>query len=118
MKAARLCWGCVAPPRQEVSYVIVLGVWRNFLDDLVFALVLWSPCCISGIVCALLVDFRWSVKTSLRRGVPEEQDVALVGVPWPLPSGLASGPWGVLIAHFRLKLPHPRSGCDLMCVVG
>ena len=102
MKAAGLCWGCVAPPRQEVSDVIVLGVWRNFLDDLVFVLVLWSPCCICGIVCALPVDFRWSVKASLRRGVPEEQDVALVGVPWPLPSGLASGPWGVLIAHFRL----------------
>ena len=50
MKAAGLCWESVAPPRQEVSDVIVLGVWRNFLDDLVFVLGLWSIC---GIVCAL-----------------------------------------------------------------
>ena len=57
---------------------------------------------ICGIVCELPVDLQWSVKISLRRGVPEEQDVAVVVVPWPLPSGLASGPWGVLIAHFRL----------------
>ena len=60
--------------------------------------VLSSPCCICGIVGEFLVDFRWSVKISLRRGVPKEQDVAVLGVPWPLPSGLASGPWGV---HFQ-----------------
>ena len=85
-------WGGVAPPRQKVSDVNVLGVWRNFLDDLVFVLGLWSPCCICGIVCALPVDFRRSVKISVKRGVPKKQDAALVGVPWPLPSGLASGP--------------------------
>ena len=45
-----------------------------------------------GVHVALFVHFRWSVNISLRRGVPEEQDVAVVGVPWPLPSGLASGP--------------------------
>ena len=100
MKAAGLCWGCVGPPRQEVSCVIVLGAWRNFPDDLVSVLVLSSPCCTCGIVCELPVDFRWSDKISLRRGVPEEEDVAVVVVSWPLPSGLASGPWGVLIAHF------------------
>ena len=51
----------------------------EFLDDLV--LVLSSLCCVSGIVCGLPI-----VKISLRMGVPEEQDVAVVGVPLPLPS--------------------------------
>ena len=50
MKSGGLCWGGVAPPRKEVGCVIVLGVWWNVLDDLVFVLVSSSPCCISGIV--------------------------------------------------------------------
>ena len=49
---------------------------------------------------ALFVDFRWSVKISLRMGDPEEQDGAVVGVSSPLPSGLASSPLGILNAHF------------------
>ena len=60
--------------------------------------VLLSPCRIYGIVGELPVDFRWSVKISLRRGVPKEQDVAVLDVLWPLPSSLASGPRGV---HFQ-----------------
>ena len=100
-----MCEGCLGlcgstQAGSEVRHCV--GVWKNFLDDLELVLVLWSPCCICGIVCALLVDFRWSVKISLRRGVPEEQDVAVVGVPWPLPFSQASGPLGVLIAHFQL----------------
>ena len=40
-------------------------------------------CGFSGIVCGLLVDFRWPVNTWLRMGVLEAQDVAAVGVTWP-----------------------------------
>ena len=79
---------------------IVLGVCWNVIDDLVFVLVLSELCCTSGIVCGLPVGFRWSVKISLRMGIPEEQDGAVVGVFWPLPSGLASGPLGTLNARF------------------
>ena len=39
--------------------------------------------CASGIV---LVGFLWSVKISWRKGILEEQDSAVVGVFWPLPS--------------------------------
>ena len=38
----------------------------------------------------------------LRRGVLEAQDGVVVGVVWPFPSGLASGPLRTLNEHFRL----------------
>ena len=62
--------------------------------------VLSSPCCICGIVgeSFWLTSDGQLAKISLRRGISKEQDVAVLGVPWPLPSGLASGPWGV---HFQ-----------------
>ena len=48
-------------------------------------LVLTRLYCIIGIVCRLLVGFRWLVKISWRMGLLEEQDGVVVGVP-------ASGP--------------------------
>lgn len=54
------------------------------------------------IACGLPVDIRWPFNTWLRMGVPEAQDDVVVGVVWPLPSGLASGPLRTLSEHFRL----------------
>ena len=46
----------------------------------------------SSIVCG------WSLGIS----IVAEQDSAFVGVSWPLPSSLASGPLNILNAQFRL----------------
>ena len=53
---------------------------------------------LSWLLLALFVDFRWSVKISWIMGVLEEEDGAVVGVSWPLPSD----PLSILNAHFRL----------------
>ena len=50
----------------------------------------------------LLVGFRWPANTLLRIGVLGAQDRVIVGVVWPLPSSLASGPLTILKEHFRL----------------
>ena len=44
-----------APSMREVGWVIVLGVWWNGIDGLVLVLVSSRLCCISDIVCGLLV---------------------------------------------------------------
>ena len=44
-----------------------------------------------AVLVAMFVDFLQAVKFSLRIGILEEQDGVLLGVFWPLPSGLASG---------------------------
>ena len=55
------------------------------------------------VLVALFVDFWWaSGGQSLRMSVLEEHGGAVVGVSWPLLSGLASGPLGIFIAHFWL----------------
>ena len=64
-------------------------------------------CGFSGIVCGLPVDFWWPVNTwlrvgGLRVGVLEAQDGGAVGVAWPFPSVLASGPLRAFIEHFWL----------------
>ena len=60
-------------------------------------------CCLGCVVLvAVFVDFRLSEIIFLRMGVPEEQDGAVVGVCWPLPSSLACGPLGTLNTHFWL----------------
>ena len=56
--------------------------------------------CVSGNVCGLPVGFQWSVKFSLRVGIPEEQDGTVVDVSWPLPSGLASDHCSTTNEHF------------------
>ena len=49
----------------------------------------------------LLVGFRWtSSGQSTERGVLEAQDGVVMGVVWPLSSGLASGPLTILNEHF------------------
>ena len=47
----------------------------------------WPGC---AVLLGLFVDFRWSVNISWRMGLFEEQDGAVVGVFWPLPSSPAS----------------------------
>ena len=49
---------------QEVGCVIVMGVWWNVVEVMV---------CPSGVIVALLVDFRWSVKISWGMAVLEQQ---------------------------------------------
>ena len=66
----------------------VVRVWRNVSDVIVCLLVLTM---------LLFVDFQLSVKFSWRMGLLEEQEGAVVGVFWPLPSDPAS-----LNAHFQL----------------
>ena len=44
------------------------------------------------VLVGLFVSFRWPVNTWLKVGVLEVQDGGAVGVVWPFPSGLASGP--------------------------
>ena len=52
---------------------------------------LWAcGCCV--VFVGLFVGFHWPVSTWLRIGVLEAEGVAVVGVTWPLPSGLSSGP--------------------------
>ena len=51
----QLCEGGVAPPTQEVSCVIVIGVWWNGTDVIVCILMLSRLCYVSGNVCGLLV---------------------------------------------------------------
>ena len=45
-----LCGGGVAQPMQEVSCIIVMGVWWNVVDVMVYPLVLSRLCCNSRIV--------------------------------------------------------------------
>ena len=63
--------------------------------------VFW-PCGGSVVLVGLFVSFRWPVNTWLRVGVLEAQDGGAVGVAWPFPSGIASGPLRAFIEHFRL----------------
>ena len=60
---------------------IVQGVWWEGTDNLVCVLVLSRLCCFIGVVGGLPVCFRWPVTNSLRMGVPEEQDGAIVDMP-------------------------------------
>ena len=73
-----MCWGGVAPARLEMCCVIVLGVWWNVIDDLVF--------CFGDVEAVVLGHCWWtSGGQSKFPAVPEEQDVVAVGVSWPLP---------------------------------
>ena len=68
---------------QEVGCVVVLGVWWNATDVIVC---LW--CCPGhAVLQVMFVDFWWSVEISWTTGLLEEQDGAVVGVFWTLPSG-------------------------------
>ena len=61
----RWCGGVVAPPIQEISFVIELGVWWNCTD-------------VSRPGCAVLVfKFEESVKFLMKMGVLEKQDHVL-----------------------------------------
>ena len=66
---------------QEVGCVIVMG---NVVDVRLLC------------ICGLMVGFWWSVKFSWRMGILEQEDGTVVGVYWPLPSGLASDPLTLL----------------------
>ena len=90
----------------------LLIVWRWTLAGSVVVVWVWCGCggmsstslCafnlgLIGIVCRLQVGFRWLVKIFW---LLEEQDGAVVGVFWPLPSSPASGPLSILNAHFWL----------------
>ena len=65
-----------------------------------------SSCMKSCVVfVGLLVGFQWPANTLLRMwSLPEVQDGVVVGMVWPLPSGLASSP---LTEHFRLNSHTP-----------
>ena len=78
--------------------VVVVGVWWNVIDVIVCLLVLTRPCCTIDTVCGLLVGFQWLVQISWRMGLLEEQEGAVVGVFWLLPSGSASSPLSTLNA--------------------
>ena len=67
----------IAPPTQEVGCVVVVG---NVINVIVYLLVLFRLCCTIGIVCGLLVGFRWSVEIYWRMGLLEKQDGAVVVV--------------------------------------
>ena len=69
VKGCRLCGGGFAPPMQEVGFVVVVVVWWNVTDVIVWLLVLSRMCCTSGIVCGLPMGFWWSVKISWRMGL-------------------------------------------------
>ena len=95
---------CSAHTGNEVSTCVGGVVKRSWWSCVHFGFVeavwfLWDCLWASG---GLPEDFRWPVNTSLRRGVLEAQDGVVVGVVWPLPSGLASGPLRTLNEHFRL----------------
>ena len=66
-----MCRGGVAPCTQEVSCVIVLGVWWNGTEIIVCILVLMLSrlCCISASLLTL-VDFLWLVKFFIENGCP------------------------------------------------
>ena len=60
-----------------------------------------SLCVMQCGLVGLFVGFRWPVNAWLRVGVLEAQDGGAVGVAWPFPSGLASGPLRAFSEHFR-----------------
>ena len=93
-QSVRLCVDGVAPPTPEVGCGIVLRMWGKGIGSLACILVLSWLCCIVAFVCGLPVGCQWSVKNSLRMAIPEEQDGAVVGMCWPIPSGLGSGSLG------------------------
>ena len=53
---------------------LCIGMWWNGTDIIACVLMLWGLCCVSGKDCGLPVNFRRSVKVSLRMGILEEQD--------------------------------------------
>ena len=73
--------------------------WGYVIDVFVCLFVLFRLSCTSGIVCGLLVCFRWSVKIFWIMGVLKEQDGAVVDVFWLHP---VSGPLSILKACLRL----------------
>ena len=75
MTVVKLC--CHTYTGNEVCFCVGRVVERSLCA-------LWIQCGFGEIV-----DFRWRVNTWLRMGV---LDGATVGVAWPFPSGLASGP--------------------------
>ena len=83
-------------------------VWWNGHDGGVCILAWWKLCGFCGNACGLPMDFQWPANT-LRMMVLEAQDGVVMGVVWPLPSSLASGPLRILNEHFRL-LKSGRSG--------
>ena len=72
--------------------MVVVGVWWNVI---VCLLVLSRLCCTIGIVSGLPVGFWWLVEISWRTGPLAEQDGAVVGVFWALPSDPASSPLSI-----------------------
>ena len=75
--------------------VVLLHTPRKWVVPLCWGMVLTSLCMLSRLcyvsnVCGLLVGFQWSVNFSLRMVILEEQDCIVLGVFWPLPSGLVS----------------------------
>ena len=77
------------------------AVRQNGFEVFVCILALRKLRVLSGIDCGLPVDIRWPVDTWLRMAVLEAEGGAVLGVAWPLPSGLASGTLGTLNGHFR-----------------
>ena len=73
-------------------------VWWRGIDGIVYILVLLSLCGFSCIFRGLSVVIKHFIGT----GYCEAQDGAVVGVTWPLSSGLVSGPFSTLNEHFRL----------------
>ena len=73
-----LCGGGVAPLTQEVSRAMGVVEWH--LRHCVH----WG----CTVLVATFVDFRWSVKLSVRMGVLEEQNGVVFGVSCLLPSSL------------------------------
>ena len=80
-------WRCSACKGNEVSSCV-----DSVAEQLCVHFGLVDAVWFCGIVCGLPVDFQWPVSTCLRIGVLEAEDVAVVGVAWSLPPGLASGP--------------------------
>ena len=70
-------------PTQEVCCVIVWVVmWKGF--DIIVCILVWSRLCsFSCIACGLPADFQCSVNISLRIGILELEDGAIVGVSGP-----------------------------------
>ena len=48
---------------------------------------------VKAVLLAMLVNFQWSVKFSMRMNILEEEDGVVLGVSRPLPLSLASGNW-------------------------
>ena len=55
-----------------------------------------------AVLLARFISVQWSVKISLKMGVLEEKDGAVVSVSWPLPSGLVSSHWSASNECFQL----------------